>query len=110
MIIEYKGYIAQVEPDFDEDVFHGEVINTNDVITFQADNLKDLKKELAASVEDYLAFCAERNEPAEKPFSGKFPVRTTSEIHKQIFLKAKQENISMNLWIEQALKDRLYRE
>ncbi len=108
MIIEYKGYVAEIEPDLDEEIFHGEVINTNDVITFQADNLKSLKKELAASVEDYLAFCAERNEPAEKPFSGKFPVRTTSEIHKQIFLEAKRENISMNLWIEQALKDRLY--
>jgi predicted HicB family RNase H-like nuclease len=33
----YKGYIARVEYDDDAGIFHGEVINTRDVITFQGD-------------------------------------------------------------------------
>ena len=33
-MIEYKGYIGAVDFDPDIDLFHGTVINTNDVITF----------------------------------------------------------------------------
>ena len=33
-MIEYKGYIGTVDFDPEIDLFHGTVINTNDVITF----------------------------------------------------------------------------
>ncbi len=32
--MEYKGYVGKVEFDDEADLFHGEVINTRDVITF----------------------------------------------------------------------------
>lgn len=35
---QYKGYVARVEFDDEANVFHGEVINTRDVITFQFDS------------------------------------------------------------------------
>ncbi len=34
-MIQYKGYFARVEFDDEANIFHGEVINTRDVITFQ---------------------------------------------------------------------------
>ena len=34
-MMEYKGYVGKVEFDDEAGIFHGEVINTRDVITFQ---------------------------------------------------------------------------
>ena len=34
-MMEYKGYRASIEFDDDAEVFHGEVIDTRDVIAFQ---------------------------------------------------------------------------
>jgi predicted HicB family RNase H-like nuclease len=73
--MKYKGYEAVVQFDEDANVFHGEVINTSDVITFQRTSVKELKKAFEESVEDYLAFCKERGEEPDKPFSGNFVVR-----------------------------------
>jgi predicted HicB family RNase H-like nuclease len=67
----YKGYQARVHLDEDAGVFHGEVINTRDVITFQKSSVKQLKQAFEDSIDDYLDFCASRGEAPEKPFPGK---------------------------------------
>jgi predicted HicB family RNase H-like nuclease len=71
----YKGCDALVTYDEEAELFHGEVMNTRDVITFQGNSVSELKTALAGSIEDYLAFCRERGEEPEKPFSGQFVVR-----------------------------------
>ena len=58
----YKNYVAHIEFDDEAKIFHGEVINTRDVITFQGSTVKELKKAFKDSVDDYLEFCKERNE------------------------------------------------
>jgi predicted HicB family RNase H-like nuclease len=58
----YKGYEATVEYYDDSEIFHGEVINLRDVVTFQGRSVSELKKAFVGSVEDYLAFCKERGE------------------------------------------------
>jgi predicted HicB family RNase H-like nuclease len=74
-LMTYKGYEATVECDRDAEIFHGEVINVRDVITFQGKSASELTKAFADSVDDYLAFCHERGEAPERPFSGQFVVR-----------------------------------
>ncbi len=56
------GYEGVVEYDEDAELFHGEVMNTRDVITFQGRSVDELKAALTESVEDYLAFCGDRGE------------------------------------------------
>lgn len=68
------GYLARVEFDDKANIFHGEVINIRDVITFQGKTVDELRKAFEDSVEDYLAFCAERGEEPDKPLSGPFTV------------------------------------
>jgi len=99
----YKGYEAVVEFDDEAEIFHGEVINIRDVITFQGDNVKNLKQAFHDSVDDYLEFCKERGEEPEKPFSGKLMLRINPELHKTIAIKAKKEGKSLNSWIEKCL-------
>jgi predicted HicB family RNase H-like nuclease len=91
----YKGYEAAVEYDEDAGIFHGEVINLRDVVTFQGKSVSELKKAFAGSVEDYLAFCKSRGEDPEKP-SGQFVVRPEPSLHKAMFSAAKRAGMSLN--------------
>jgi predicted HicB family RNase H-like nuclease len=108
-MMEYKGYFAKVEYDDDASIFHGEVINLRDVITFEGETVNALKEAFQASVDDYLDFCAERGEAPEKPYSGKFVVRLEPELHKNISIQARKCGKSLNVWVKdviaKALKD-----
>lgn len=102
-MLEHKGYIGHITFDDDAEIFHGEVVNTRDVITFQGDSVKSIKKAFVDSVEDYLAFCAERNEAPEKPFSGRFNLRLEPEIHRDAYISARQAGMSLNSWVKNAI-------
>ncbi len=88
-MMKHKEYIGHVEFDEEAEIFHGEVINTRDVITFQGKTVKELKKAFVESIEDYLAFCKERGESPERPFSGKFNVRLDPNLHREAYIAAK---------------------
>jgi predicted HicB family RNase H-like nuclease len=100
----YKGYIGKIEYDNKENIFHGEVITLRDVITFQGASVKELQKALQDSVEDYLMFCAERGENPGKPFSGKFIVRVSPELHRELSVRAAKEDTSINKLVNRALE------
>lgn len=102
----YKGYQAIVDLDEEADAFHGEVINTRDVITFQGSSVEELKKAFEDSVDDYLEFCASRREDPEKPFSGRFLVRVPPEVHRQIMTEARRQGKSLNAYILEKLQPR----
>jgi predicted HicB family RNase H-like nuclease len=103
-MMEYKGYIGKVEFDNEAEIFHGEVINVRDVITFEGGSVEELKQAFEDSVNDYLDFCAKRGEEPEKPFSGKFVVRLSPEVHRKVFLKAKLSDKSLNSWVCEVLE------
>jgi predicted HicB family RNase H-like nuclease len=62
-----------------------------------------MKQVFIDSIDDYLAFCKERNEQPEKPFSGKFNLRISAELHRKVFIAAKQKGVSINTWISDTL-------
>ena len=95
----YKGYQGKFEYDQDADIFHGEVLHLNDVVTFQGRSIDELKKALADSVEDYQLLCKEVGKEPERPFSGKFNIRISPELHQQIAKKAAEAGVSLNSWI-----------
>ena len=103
-MMEYKGYIGSVEFDDEADILHGEIINTRDVITFQAKSVKELHQAFEESVDDYLAFCAARNESPDKPFSGKFSLRVPPDLHRKVFVQARSHNKSINAWVSETLE------
>jgi predicted HicB family RNase H-like nuclease len=105
--MEYKGYIAKVEFDDEANIFHGEVINAHDVITFEGDCVQDLRQAFTDSVEDYLEFCASRNEKPEKPYSGKFVVRLDPELHQRATIVAARKGISLNRWVVEAIEEKV---
>ena len=102
-MLNYKGYIGKVEFDDENDLFHGEVINIKDVITFQGTSVEELRQAFQYSVDDYLEFCEERGEQPDKPFSGKFLVRIPPELHKEISVAARLCGESLNAWVSEQL-------
>lgn len=103
-MMEYKNYLGHVEFDDEEEVFHGEVINTRDVITFQGKSVKELKKEFIISVDVYIEMCKKRGKEPDKPFSGKFVVRMEPGLHRKAYIAAKKSRISLNAWVSKALE------
>jgi predicted HicB family RNase H-like nuclease len=106
-MLEYKGYVGTVEYDSEARLFHGDVINTRDVITFQGTTVDEIEQAFRDSVDDYLAWCMEEKIAPEKPYSGTFNLRVSPELHKEIAVRAKKLKMSINRFVEKAITDEL---
>lgn len=104
-MMDYKGYKAEVEFDDEAGVFHGRVINTRDVITFEGRSVDELHQAFAESVEDYLNFCKELGREPDRPFSGKFQVRLPPELHRRVYTAAKLAGMSLNSYVANVLDE-----
>lgn len=104
-MMEYKGYVGKVEFDDEAGIFHGEVINTRDVITFQGTTVDEIRQAFLDSVEDYLEFCAQLGQSPDKPFTGKLMLRLSPDLHRRIYIAAKQTGKSLNTWIAELLEE-----
>ena len=103
-MLKYKGYAGHVEYDDDAKIFHGEVLCIKDVVTFQGKTVDEIEKAFRDSVDDYLAFCKERGEEPDKPFSGKFNLRVSPKLHAKLSVAAHLEGKSLNSYISQVLE------
>ena len=102
-MLNHKGYAGHVEFDDKAGLFHGEVLDLKDVVTFQGRTVEELERAFRESVEDYLAFCQERGETPDKPFSGRLMLRLPPELHREIYVRAQREGKSLNQWIADQL-------
>ena len=102
-MLKYKGYTGQVELDGEAGVFHGEVLDTRDVITFEGTTVEELEQAFRDSIDDYLEFCHERGEEPDKPFSGRLMVRLSPELHRRLFVDARRSGKSLNQFISDRL-------
>ncbi len=63
-MLQHRGYTGHVEFDDEAGLFHGEVIDLRDVVTFQGTSVEELEEAFQDSVDDYLEFCDERGDRA----------------------------------------------
>ena len=102
-MLNYKGYTGRVEFDDEAGLFHGEVLDLKDVVTFQGRTVEELERAFRESVEDYFAFCQERGEVPDKPFSGRLMLRLPPALHREIYVRAQRKGKSLNQWIADQL-------
>src|SRR6266481_8325655 len=88
-MLEYKGYFGTVEAD--DGVFAGRVSGLRGVITFEGATFAEIEQAFRDSIDDYLAFCAARGEPPDRPYSGKIPLRVSPETHRRAATLARGE-------------------
>ena len=103
-MMKYKEYIGKVEFDDEANIFHGEIVGIRDVITFQGEDVRELRQAFEESVDDYLALCSERNEEPDKPCSGKFLVRLSPDLHHHAAMLAKVRGESLNAFVAEAIQ------
>lgn len=109
-MLEHKGYIGKVTLDDEAGLFHGEVIGIRDVVTFQGRSVSELRRAFRESVDDYLAFCAERGEEPNKACSGRFVVRISPELHRRVNMLAAASGKSLNSLVVECLDKQLSNE
>ncbi len=104
-LMEYKGYRARIEYEHEDQIFHGTVVNILDTISFVGSSIDELNRAFHESIDDYIAFCEERGDQPEKPYSGKFQLRIPSHLHASVALAAKAKGMSINAYITECLHD-----
>jgi predicted HicB family RNase H-like nuclease len=102
-MLKYKGYTGRVELDDEAGIFHGEVLDLKDVITFQGKSVEELEEAFRDSIDDYLEFCSERGEEPDKAFSGRLMLRLPPGLHREVHVRAQREGKSLNQWISERL-------
>jgi predicted HicB family RNase H-like nuclease len=101
----HDGYVATIELDEEAGLFHGEVINTRDVLTFQGRTLPELRSAFKDTVEDYVAWCRERGKKPEKPYSGNFTLRVSPDLHRRVAVAAARAGKSLNGFVAETLDE-----
>ena len=106
-MMEYKGYVAEIEYDDSVGRLHGRVVNSGPypIATFEATDVVGLRAEFRRSIDDYLVSCEEDSVAPRKPFSGRLNVRLGQELHGHIARAAADSGMSLNRWIQQALRN-----
>ena len=103
-MIEYKGYIGVVDFDPEIDLFHGTVINTQDVITFYGASVTELREEMQKSLEVYFEVCKEQGKVPDKPFSGTLTIQTSPELYGRIALNAARRQLEIGVYLQEVLE------
>jgi predicted HicB family RNase H-like nuclease len=103
-MLKYKGYTGHATYDDEARIFHGEVQHTRDVITFQGRSVEELETAFRDSIDDYLAWCAERGKTPDKPYSGQFVLRIPPALHRQLAEEASQKGKSLNTIVVEQLQ------
>lgn len=102
--MEYKGYRAAVDYSEEDNILYGTLLGINDLITFEAESISDLKIAFEEAVDDYLATCKELGKEPEKEYKGQFNVRITPTLHKKAALKASLQKVKLNKFVERAIE------
>ncbi len=103
-MIEYKGYIGVVDFDPEIDLFHGTVINTQDVITFYGASVAELRKEMQKSLDIYFEVCEEQGKVPDKPFSGELTIQTSLELYCRIAKNAARRQLEIEVYLQEIVE------
>ena len=103
--MEYKGYIGTVEFSAVDEVFYGKVLGIRALISYEGTTARELIEDFHGAVDTYLELCLAQHTEPEKAYKGSFNVRISPELHKQAVVCATSQQISLNSFVENALKN-----
>ncbi len=106
-VLEHQDFYGTVEYSSEDEIFHGRLIGINDLVTFEGDSVTSLKNSFIEAVKDYIALCQEAGKSPLKSFKGSFNVRLTPKLHREAFVAAAINNISLNAFVEAAISNKL---
>ena len=101
---QYKGHVGSIEFSESDGLFYGKVMGIRALISFEGTNAHELVEDFHGAVDDYLTLCKAENKEPEKAYKGSFNVRISPQLHKQAAICAASQQISLNSFVESALK------
>ena len=101
--MEYKGYVGTVEFSEQDAVLFGKVMGIRALISYEGESGKALLADFHSAVDEYLELCREQGIEPERAYKGSFNVRISPELHKMIAVRATEQQISLNNYVENAL-------
>ncbi|MCU7917479.1 MAG: type II toxin-antitoxin system HicB family antitoxin [Candidatus Thiodiazotropha sp. (ex Epidulcina cf. delphinae)] len=106
--LKYGEYLGSVEIDTENDTIHGKILFINDLVTYQAESLPQLRSEFEAAVNDYLETCTIVGKEPDKPYKGTFNVRLGPDLHRKAAVATALSGFtSLNDFIKKAVEDKL---
>ena len=102
-VLTYNDFIGSVHYSTDDEVFFGKVEGIKDLITFEGQSVKEIKKSFIDAVEDYVSICNENNINPYKSFKGSFNIRLRPDLHKLAFQTALLKGMSLNQFVQEAI-------
>ncbi|MEZ5073111.1 MAG: type II toxin-antitoxin system HicB family antitoxin [Bacteroidales bacterium] len=108
--LEYKGYKGTIEYSKKDDLLYGKVLGIQGLISYEGSSGKDLEEDFIAAIDEYLSDCKQRHITPEKPFKGSFNVRISPELHQKAALLAMEDQISLNSFVAESIRQRIKRE
>jgi len=103
--MDYKGFTARIEYDGEDEVFVGGLLGLRAIVSFHADTVAKLKREMRVAVDEYVASCERRGEAPERPLSGNVPLRMPPEVHGRAAILAESSGKSLNQLINDLLAE-----
>lgn len=103
-MLEYKGYHAKIEFDAEDKIFVGEVFGVRDSLNFHGKSVDEIQEMFHQTIDNYLELCAELDRQPDKEFKGSFNVRIDPALHRQAALKAEQDHMTLNQYVERAIR------
>jgi predicted HicB family RNase H-like nuclease len=106
-VLNYKGFIGSVHYAAEDRVFYGKVEGVNDLITFEGSTVDELEKGFQNIVDEHIKDCIKKNMPIEKSYKGNLNIRLSPELHKKAAYNASLKGISINQYINDAIKNEI---
>lgn len=105
--MEYKGYLGSVEFSEKDKVFFGKAMGIRALISYEGTTAQELIDDFHNAIDDYLALCSEEGIQPEIAYKGSFNVRISPELHRQAVIFATSRQMSLNNFVETAIRKQL---
>ena len=79
-VITYKEFIGSVHFSADDEIFYGKIEGIDDLVTFEASDVRMLKTAFHEAVDDYIEMCNSLKKDMHKSYKGTFNVRITEDV------------------------------
>lgn len=103
--LRYKGFQASVE--YDDGTLFVRVLHIDDILIGECDSASKARQVFEEMIDEYLRDCEELGKRPNKPFSGTFNIRISSEAHYQAAMAATDEGLNLNAWVAKAISEKL---
>lgn len=103
-LLKYKGYQGTVEFSPADNCFFGKVLGLKGIlISYEGTSVDSIRRDFEEAVDCYLERCEKRGVKPAKPYSGRFLIRISSDLHSDLAAAAESSGTTLNDFVQETL-------